>query len=465
MKKNKVMLWTGVLLAMLVIVAFAPGPIEGTLLLATVVAAVPAADKKIEDEEEGFDLEVDEKGLLKMTKGDFTKALKIQADRTAKAIKTELGLDVIKRMALGQHSPDVDDESKFAPKQGETLSGKRKRINDALVAITGGTLAIAKAPKEIKTMRYFRALQEKDGRTADELGRGSWDQKSLTEGVAADGGNLVPIEFATDLLVAIEQYGAVQDCTQHSMTSNELDLRSVTTKPTIYQVGELVAPTQAGTKFGKPILTAKAFAGSQVISRELLQDNNVGLYDKLLALFAEAFAARKSHELFVGTSFTGITATANIVKTYMGSQTAADVKYKELVNMLNSLSEGQLANGGIAYLHRVMWGYIQGIEDQNGRPIVQNPWDAKNRSMMGIPVKLDEQFPYASGSAKPLIVFGNLKWADHGVRQAVTAQVATEGTVSSVNLAEQRAIALIIDTRWGINISMDQHLAGLYTKV
>jgi HK97 family phage major capsid protein len=461
--KSKWMTYGAVLLAMIAIMVFAPVPTWAKVTLATVPAVV--VKKKEDDVEDDFHLEVDAEGKLKMTKEDFQKALQIQSDRTAKTITSQLGLDVIKRNILGAHDAEQDEATKFAPKANETPSAKAKRLHDSIVSIKGGTLALAKAPKEVKTMRYFKALMDKDGATAKELGEGSWTEKTLTEGTAADGGNLVPVEFATDLLVAIEQYGAIQDCTQHQMTTNELDLRSVTTKPIIYQVGETVAPTQAGTKFGKPVLTAKAFAGSQVISRELMQDNNVGLYDKLLALFAEAFAQKKSSELFVGSAFTSVPGSTNIVKTYMGSQTVADLKFKEIVNMISSLTEGQLANGGKHYMHRITWGYIQGIEDLNGRPIVQNPWDAKNRTLLGFPVVLDEMYPYAGGSSKPVITFGNLKWADHGVRQAVTAQVATEGTVASVNLAEQRSIALIIDTRWGINVSMDQNIGGLYTKV
>ena len=320
--------------------------------------------------------------------------------------------------------------------------------------IHGGKMTVTEAPKHTKIIRYFKAQAEGDIATV----------KALTEGSGVDGGNLVPAEFAQDLLVAIEQYGiSRRDCDVYPMTSNELDLRTVTTKPTIYQVGEQIAPSEAGTKFAKPILTAKAFAGVQVMSKELFQDNNVALYNKFVNLFGEQFAAREDHEVLNGTTFTGILKSSPNLVT-IADQSIANITYKELVKIKRSLSPGKLLGGGKWYLHRTILSYIEGLTDTNGRPIVVNPFGASEATLLGYPIELTEQMPETDAPNSPFIVFGNLKWVAFGDRQDIESQTLREGTVAGVNLAEQRSYAIMVDARWGVTVMIPSNITIVKTK-
>jgi HK97 family phage major capsid protein len=320
--------------------------------------------------------------------------------------------------------------------------------------IHGGKLTVTDAPKHTRIIRYFKAQAEGDIATV----------KALTEGSGVDGGNLVPTEFAQDLLAAIEQYGvARRDCDVYPMMSNELDLRTVTTKPTIYQVGEHIAPNEAGTKFGKPILTAKAFAGVQVMSKELFQDNNVALYNKFVNLFGEQFAAREDQEVLNGTTFTGVLkSSANVITT--ADTSIANITYKELVKIKRSLSPGKLMGGGKWYMHRTILSYIEGLTDTNGRPIVVNPFGASESTLLGYPVELTEQMPDTDAANSPFIIFGNLKWVAFGDRQDIESQTLREGTVAGVNLAEQRSYAIMVDARWGVTVMIPANITIVKTK-
>lgn len=345
----------------------------------------------------------------------------------------------------------------YRPLPNESLGEKRIRLRKASFAVSGGGLAVEKAPKEIKLLRFYKAMMERDDTVV----------KALSEGTAVDGGNLVPVEFGTDLLVAIEQYSLSRLCDPQDMTTNEKDLRSVTTKPLIYQVAEGVAPAGAAPKFGKPILTAKAFAGLQVMSREVFDDNNVGLYDKLIALFAEQFAAKESSEIITGTAFTGIISSVTPTLTRMAGAAFTDLKYKEVVDCSNSLSPGQLMNGAVWIMHRTVWSIVQNMTDSNNRPIATNPWDAKSRTLLGYPVILDEQAPAASTTAADtaFIIFGNPRWVSFGRRQGFRTQLMIEGTAAGVNLGETRQLGLIIDTRWGLVVTIPANLAYIKTAV
>ena len=197
----------------------------------------------------------------------------------------------------------------------------------------------------------------------------------------------------------------------------------------------------------------------------------------MIELFAEQFAARMSYEIFVGSSFTGIFGSSTPVTTTLLSSSIAEVTFKKLVSMAVSLSSGQLGNNGKWYMHRNIFGYVMGLTDDNNRPIVLNPWDPMNRSLLGHPVVLDEAITNAAtvsaggvtlaaptdAAATAYIAVGNLKWVALGMRKEITAELYREGTMASVNLAETRQKGIVLDTRWATVVSIPGNLAILKT--
>lgn len=356
----------------------------------------------------------------------------------------------------------------YEPVAGESKHQANLRCKAASEAFERGELKMSELPKEVKAVKFFRAIAENDIMTV----------KALSEGSSADGGYSVPTEVANDLLVGIETYQAVKDCDRRTMASKVLDLNTITTKPVVYQVSEATAPTGAAPKFGQGVLTAKAFSGLLVISRELWDDTAIAnFYQRMVDLFSEAFAARISYEIFVGSAFTGIFGSSTPQTTTLVSTSIAQIKYGKIVDMVNSLSPGQLGSNAKFYMHRSTFSYIQQMVDDNNRPIVQNPWDAQNRSLLGYPVVLDEAITNAAtvssggvtyaaptdAAATAYIAFGNLKWVTLGIRQEMQAEIYKEGTMASVNLAETRQKGIVLDTRWATVVSIPGNLAILKT--
>ncbi len=356
----------------------------------------------------------------------------------------------------------------FEARPNETKRQANLRCKQALDAFAEGKIKVDELPKEARAIKYFRALYEGDVPTV----------KAMSEGSTYDGSYLIPVEFSNDLKVAIEIYSAIKDCEQHDMKTNTLDLNTITTKPIVYQVAEKTAPTEAAPKTARPILTAYAFAGVLVITRELWDDTNItNFYQRMIDLFAEQFAARQEYELFVGSTFTGVFGSATPVTTTLTSVSIKDIKYKNVVDVANSLSPGKLGTNAKFYMHRTTFGYIQQMTDSNNRPIVLNPWDAKERSLLGFPVVLSEAITNAAtvssagvtladptdAAATAYIAFGNLKWCDFGLRQDLSAEVYKEGTIASVNLAEQRSKGIVIDMRFAIQVAIPGNLAIVKT--
>lgn len=417
----------------------------------------------------------DEKGNLVIAEADFNAALDEATAKGIEAGATKGAEEIVKKYKLDEIQipgmKGVSAEELHAEPLNEPRGRKLVRLYSAVKAIRGGTLAVEKAPKEIKLNRYIKAMWDGEDSVVKALG----GQKALTEGSAADGGNLVPTEFSTELLVAIEEYGTCRRlCNIVPMTSNEIDLRTVTTKPTISRKGELVAGDEAATKFGKPELTVDTYTGHQIISREELDDNNVGLFDRLKELFAEQFAKAEDQEGLVETYYPGILGSvADTTNTTTGSASIVDVKYKELVKFKRSLSKGQLGKaGGRFILHRTILGLFEGMEDQNGRPIVTNPFGEFPGTLLGIPYEVNEVMPSLDDDAAdtPFIIYGNLMWLAMGDRQGLYMELLKEATLNkagggTVNLAAQRARAIALDIRFGFNLTIPGNIALLKTKI
>jgi HK97 family phage major capsid protein len=390
---------------------------------------------------------------------------KSAADSAIANYKKESGLEDVKPPAgvvsASAGEPAKAEAKSFDAPANENTFAKAARLQQASIAISGGDLAIVSAPKELKTFRYFKAMASNDQEVVQAIANQSAKAIGIT--AAGDGAALIPVEFDTDLQVAIEDYSLSGMCTNYQMSAAELDLRTVTTKPIVYQVNESIAVTQGAPKFDNPKLYAKAFAGMQTMTKEFFEDNNVGAYSQLVALYAEALAARRDQEIITGTTFTGVLAAVGVQTVTLGGVSYTDITYQKLVELTNKLTDAQKGNGCGFVMHRLVWSVICSMVDINGRPIVMNPWDAKTRTLLGYPVKLTEAAPSTDAASTSYIAFGNLKWVAFGRRAGTTAQILKEGTIASVNLAEQRSLGLVIDERWGLVVTIPGYLAKIVT--
>ena len=362
------------------------------------------------------------------------------------------------------------EEMQFEAKDGETPGQTRIRLAKAVQAVSGGGLAVEKAPKELRVFRWFDAKVKAlygnagmdDFATIKALGSKKRTIGDQSAG-SSPGSELVPDEFGTDLMVAIEQYSATTFCEQHTMTSDTKTLRAVNAKPIVYQVAEGVAPTKGAPTWTNPSLAAKAFAGLQIMTKEFFKDNNVDAYSKLVRLYAEALGGKRDLEMFVGSAFTGIFGSATPQTTTLVSTSITDITWRKLVDMHNSLSDGKKGGAARWAMHRTVWGYILGLTDDNNRPIVPNPYDSRGRVLFGDPVYLSEQITSTDAAATAFIAYGDFQWCAFGTRDQVEVNLFKEGTFASTNIGETRQLAMLIDERWAFVVGIPGNLAILKT--
>lgn len=293
--------------------------------------------------------------------------------------------------------------------------------------------------------------------------------RALTEGTDSAGGYLVPPEFQADVLRIAEEYGVIRKFgTVVPMGSDTKNLNSITASVTAYWVAEEAQITESQPTVGRPILTAKKLAGITPYSNELFADASAKVYDLLVALFAEAFAAEEDAQGLAGdgTTFTGIlnASGVNSVQMASGNTSFADVDFDNILDMVDALTEGQRAGARFLY-HRNISTYLRKLKDANSQYIWTAPTASEPETLYGYPVSRSDKLPGTSDDAvaTEFLAFGNPRWTYLGDRQQVSITIGTEGTVGSNNLFEKDMAALRVIERVGIVVGIESAYAVLKT--
>jgi hypothetical protein len=107
---------------------------------------------------------------------------------------------------------------------------------------------------------------------------GSLVQKALSEGTGSAGGYAVPIDFIPSVwAIATGASTMLPIVSRVAMTTNVVNLVSLTTDWTLVWLAEADSITEGDPIFGRPVLTAKKVASRFNLSNELLRDNQVDL--------------------------------------------------------------------------------------------------------------------------------------------------------------------------------------------
>lgn len=133
-----------------------------------------------------------------------------------------------------------------------------------------------------------------------------YELKAQSEGVATQGGFLVPDEMATDIIVLRDSYGiARRVCKNWPMGRDSMSVPKLTGGLTAYPVGESTsdsptAITASTTAWGQVMLTAKKWGVLTYLSPELDEDAAVNIGDILVGEIAYAYALAEDTALFAG---------------------------------------------------------------------------------------------------------------------------------------------------------------------
>lgn len=289
--------------------------------------------------------------------------------------------------------------------------------------------------------------------------------KGINGGTLAEGGVLLPVEVANEVIEALPLYGfAFKNCRTKIMKSNEMRISSAGNGISISWGGE--GSTIGGTEisFSPASLVTKKASAIALVTNEEIADATVDIVELMKSVIAASISADMDRVLFAGQAgvYTGLK-TVSGVAVVNASAAGTDIQLADaLIDMQTAVASFAAANG--VYVTTLAgWGKMRKLKTANGYLARANDavltGNTGNVNSAGTPMgSFDGRpvFVIQSGldtgfaSTNIPVVYGDFaNFFAIGIRNEMDAYVAQEGIVtvsgSDVNLlkTDQKAVRVI----------------------
>ena len=243
----------------------------------------------------------------------------------------------------------------------------------------------------------------------------------LQEGVDADGGYLVPEEYDTRLIEALEEENIFRKLGHTITTSGERKINIAATKPAAAWIDEGEELTWGDAKFAQINLDAHKLHVAVKVTEELLYDNAFGLEKYILRQFAKALANAEEDAFLNGTGVgqpLGLLASEGGAEIGVTAASATDITADELIDLVYSLKRPYRKNAKFICNDQTL-AAIRKLTDKNGRYLWQESVQAGEPGrLLGYEVHTSPYFPVIT-AGMPAIAFGDYSYyniGDRGIR-------------------------------------------------
>lgn len=247
--------------------------------------------------------------------------------------------------------------------------------------------------------------------------------KALSEGVAADGGNLFPNEFYAEIIKTLIQQPRMRSLVRViPMRKDVMDIPAEGAKVGVTWGSENTAISTTTADFGTKQLTAYRMNSILFLSRELAEDaTEIGVVDLIISQFADAVGNEEDKVILQGTGSgqpTGISTSGGHAVSCAGSNLSFDT----VIDAYYALPQ-QYRNAAVWLINGTNVKELRKLKDSNGRYLWQDAVTADALpTLNGRPVYENAWVPEAT------IYFADLKRAYYlGDRQQMTVETTTQG--------------------------------------
>ena len=232
----------------------------------------------------------------------------------------------------------------------------------------------------------------------------------MTEGVDADGGYLVPIEFERQIVTGLDEANVIRSLAKVITTSSERKIPLAASHSVAAWTAEGGAYTESNPTFGQTQIDAFKLTDLVKVSTELLQDSMFDLEAYIAQEFARAFGIAEEQAFCVGSGTgrpTGIfTANGGQVGVTAGSATAITVD--NVLDLVYSLKSPYRRNA-VFLMNDATVGSLRKLKDSNGVYLWQPSVQAGQPDrLVGYAIHTSPYVPVAAAGAFT-IGFGDYK--------------------------------------------------------
>lgn len=258
--------------------------------------------------------------------------------------------------------------------------------------------------------------------------RGKSITNVLSEGVDADGGYLVPVEFERTLVKGLQEANIVRSLAKVFSSSAERKIAIAATNSSATWVPENGIIPESSVTFGQKTIDAFKLTDLIKVSTELLNDSMFDLESYLAEEFARALGVAEEEAFIKGTGSgqpTGIFHAANGGTVGATTAAATTIEFDDIVNLVYALKSPYRRNA--AFLtHDTTVAALRKLKDTNGQYLWQPSLVAGQPDrLFGYPIHTSPYAPTIAAGALSLAFgdFSNYWIAD---RQGRTIQRLNE---------------------------------------
>ena len=241
---------------------------------------------------------------------------------------------------------------------------------------------------------------------------------AMTEGVDADGGYLVPIEYQKKVVQKLNEMGATRSISTVLGTSSTRNIPTEGEAPTFTWVDEEGAYGETKSTFGLKQLGAYKLGGIIKVSEELLQDNMINFDAYMAKQIAKGIDKAESPAFAVGDGVkkpTGYGVTAPVGANSTTAATNA-ITADEIIDIYYDLPAPYRKNATWRMTDKTEKA-IRKLKDNNGNYLYDPRLDSEGRaSLLGKPIVIDNSLPELGVSNKFIVIgdFSFYQIADRG---------------------------------------------------
>ena len=252
--------------------------------------------------------------------------------------------------------------------------------------------------------------------------------KQLAEGVGADGGYLVPVEFRAEVIKKLDKIAVIRPrATIIPMRRDKMEIPAEDGGVTAFWVAENTGLTESDATFEQLVLNTNKLTGLSKMSRELFADSAVGVVDYITDLFGRTFANEEDRAFMTGA---GTTEPLGI-RTYTVptvAQAGVSLVAEDLFASFYGLPV-QYRTNAYWLMHNSVIQLVRGLKDGAGRYLWTDGLNDAPATILGRPVLEQNDIPInlGGGSDESEIWFGDLKYYYIGDRERMGVETTTVG--------------------------------------
>lgn len=264
----------------------------------------------------------------------------------------------------------------------------------------------------------------------------------LQEGVDADGGYLVPVEYDKRLIDVLEQENIMRGLATRITTSGEHKINIAATKPAAAWIEEGEALTFGDATFDQKLMDAHKLHVAIKVTEELLYDSAFNLEQYIITQFGKALANAEEDAFLNGDGAGKPVGLFNKTKGgIIAGNLTADIKSDDVLDLIYALKRPYRKSASFIMNDKTL-AQLRKLKDNNGQYLWQPSYQA------GEPDRIAGYTVHTSAFApEGSIAFGDYSYyniADRGSRSFKTLNELFAGNGMVGYVAKERVDGLLI---------------------